>query len=279
MLIIRTILAASLLVLLVHSLPAFAPTACTAAETGEDGARKYRLRGFFLYSLTMGESNAEGRVVAEVDFIATIPSIPPILFGASADLDFEGAGKSQSGMGGAASIEYLLIDERIGIEAGGLYVKDMVEYEFISRFEDPVPNPPIPIPDVVETGTLDGYMVALAVNFHTKPTANLDLYAGPVFAPKIDITGSDAMEVGRNVAYGVNIGADWFKGDSMMLSAKLSYIDFGQVEINERYYLGDDGEVNVAGMDVNVGGYFYSNFEAGDDLRFLAVMVGAGLAF
>jgi hypothetical protein len=58
-------------------------------------------------------------------------------------------------------------------------------------------------------------------------------------------------------------------------TAKVSYIDFGQVVINEGWGLSEKGAVAIA----DCGGSVYSKIEAEDDLTFLAVMIGVGFTF
>lgn len=249
------------------------PPTALAGDTDGTGSRNrlFNIRGFGLYSLKVGESNAEGRVsgAASCSFMTLIGPIA-----ITGDFNSEGKAESKSTIGLAASVELLLLNERLGIEIGGLLINDLIEYELKSEFTNT--TPPTNVPEVVEAGAEDAYMAALALNFHITPQKTIDLYAGPLFAPAVKIAGSDAIDVGGDVAYGFNIGADYLTDGPFMLSAKLSYVDFGQVEIKEGWGLSEKGSI---GGVFDCGGAVYSRFEAEDDLRFMAVMIGGGFRF
>ncbi|MBN1165474.1 MAG: hypothetical protein JXB45_12925 [Candidatus Krumholzibacteriota bacterium] len=248
-----------------------------AGEAGEGRDRKHRVnvRGFFLFGLQTGESDAHGSASGAFSCQVCIPVFPGTCYGFSGDFSGEGSGETQNAAGFMFGAEYLIMNGHLGLEADFVFVLDAVKYQLQGDFTNISGVSPSLVPPIREDGALDIQMIGLCLNYHLKPENRLDFYAGPFFAPAVNMSGIEEVDIGESVAFGLNVGADYRLKRSLIITANLRFIDFGQVEIDENYYMSLAQDLGIG----KCGGTVAQQFEASDDLRYLGLLLGIGYRF
>lgn len=170
-------------------------------------------------------------------------------------LDFYGRIKVNTTGGVLAAFEYVFA-RKVGIELSFIYWAEVVEIEFEATDFDVKGTPNFTFP------TIGG-------NYHFTPGKNLDLYAGGLIALGVIATGwpADNIEIGKDVALGLNLAADYYFGKSWSMGASLKYIDFGEVDFSV-FPPGFEGLICNNGL-IGLGHLNLITFNLGVGYRFL----------
>ncbi len=224
----------SLIFILLGSL-AFSSIARAEEWEGQDKKHRGNIRGFLLYAIPIGESDAYGRAWGSGACQICAPYAGCMSF--SADFSGEGTAETQNALGFMIGFEYLLLNGRLGLEADLAYIMNVVKYELKGDFDNISGIDPGLVPGLGDDGNLNMTIFGLCVNYHFTPRNKLDFYGGPLFAPAVKMTGTDEVEIGKSIAFGLNLGADYRVKRSLIISVNARFIDMGQVKIKEDWYL------------------------------------------
>jgi outer membrane protein W len=179
----------------------------TARAGGQDEARTgwgtARLHG--VYIAPLGDDHVEGWNECGsgwFDFLDFYSSI-----------DANGAG------GVVGSFEYV-VKRRYGIEAGLAYWNDIVSIYFTTD-------------GTTVEGSPNFIMPTIGFNYHFLTDARADVYAGALSCLGVIATGLGAdIEVSKDFALGLKVGADYYVKTSWSIGAVLQYIDFGEMDFS-----------------------------------------------
>jgi len=128
-------------------------------------------------------------------------------------IDANGAG------GVVGSFEYVL-KRRYGIEAGLAYWNNIVNIYFTTD-------------GTTIEGSPNFIMPTIGFNYHLMTDARKDIYAGVLSCLGVIATGLGTdIEVSKDFALGMKIGADYYVTKSWSVGAVLQYIDFGEMDFS-----------------------------------------------
>jgi opacity protein-like surface antigen len=134
-------------------------------------------------------------------------------------LDFYSSINANEAGGVVGSFEYVL-KRRYGIEAGLAYWNDIVSIYFTTD-------------GTTVEGSPNFIMPTIGFNYHFLAGARTDIYAGALSCLGVIATGLGAdIEVSKDFALGLKIGADYCVKTSWSVGAVLQYIDFGEMDFS-----------------------------------------------
>jgi hypothetical protein len=239
----------TLLLFLMISISSLSVTLAGDEWGEEEKPVKHRanVRSAFLASMPVASSSATGFFEGAASFCSGMGCVPLMVI-----LDMEA--EAQSAFGLMLGLEWLLFQERVGVELDGYFMKKILGFNGSFNgwpFE----------------GDLDGYMLTVCLNYHFRPREKTDFYAGPLFAPGIKETGTDEIESDIGLAFGGNVGADYHLNSRFSFSVNLRYVDFGKIDVS--YVAESTGE----------GIHTFEHIVSDADLSFMALTFAANLNF
>ncbi len=134
-------------------------------------------------------------------------------------LDFYSAIGVNTSAGILASFEYVFA-RRYGIEIGFVYWNRIVDLQFEAG-------------DLKIEGSPNFIMPTLGVNYHFLTDERKDIYGGALCALGVVATGFFTdIEVSKDLALGLTMGADYYIKGSWCLGGCLKYVDFGEIDFS-----------------------------------------------
>ena len=134
-------------------------------------------------------------------------------------LDFYSEIGVNSSAGVLASFEYV-VARRYGFEVGFVYWHDIVDLAFETE-------------GFTVAGSPNFIMPTLGVNYHFRTDETKDIYAGALCALGVVATGFFTdIEVSKDVALGLNAGADFRVRGAWYLGGSVKYVDFGEINFS-----------------------------------------------
>jgi len=132
-------------------------------------------------------------------------------------LDFYAGVSTNNSVGVTANFEYVF-KGRYGIELSFLYMREVVDLE--AR-----------VTGLKIAGSPNFVMPMLGANYHFISDSKKDLYAGGFVGLGVIATGwsYERIEISKDVALGLNLGLDYYLGDSWSLGGSVKYTDFGEI--------------------------------------------------
>jgi opacity protein-like surface antigen len=134
-------------------------------------------------------------------------------------LDFSASINVNTSGGILGSFEYVLA-RRYGIELGLNWWRHIVDLRFETE-------------DFTVEGVPNFIMPTLGFNYHILTDSRADLYAGVLACLGVTASGTGAdIDVSKDVAFGLNLGFDYYFSGSWFIGGAAKYIDFGQMEFS-----------------------------------------------
>ncbi|MFO7914619.1 MAG: outer membrane beta-barrel protein [Candidatus Krumholzibacteriales bacterium] len=132
-------------------------------------------------------------------------------------LDFYAGVRTNNSAGVTAAFEYV-IRGRYGIELSFVYMREVVDLE-------------AEVTGLRIAGSPNFVLPMLGANYHFLDDKKKDLYAGGFVGLGVIATGwsYEQIEISKDIALGLNLGLDYYLGDSWSLGGTIKYTDFGEI--------------------------------------------------
>jgi len=134
-------------------------------------------------------------------------------------LDFSASVNVNTSGGIMGSFEYVLA-RRYGIEVGLNWWRHIVDLKFETE-------------DLTIEGVPNFIYPTLGFNYHFLTDSRTDLYAGVLACLGVAASGTGAdIDVSKSLAFGMNLGFDYYLSGTWFIGGTVKYIDFGQMEFS-----------------------------------------------
>lgn len=183
-----------------------AANAAAAPSGTENRSRWGKLRFQGIASMTTGHNSVEAWNSCDSDFFSF--------------LDFSSGIKVNDTWGVLGSFEYVFA-RRYGLEVSFLYWWELVELTFAAT-------------GVEIAGAPNFILPVVGGNYHFLTRGKTDAFAGAIVGLGLLATGKPVtdIEISSDVALGLNLGLDYYVGDSWSVGCTLKYVDFGEVDFS-----------------------------------------------
>ncbi len=181
----------------------YGPTRADSNERTGTGGGRIRLQGIFIRPL--GDNHIELWNDCGSGWFDLLN------FNSSIDVNTTG--------GILASFEYVF-GTRYGIEAGFAYWHEFVDLNFEAT-------------GLTIHGSPNFIMPTIGANYHFLTDEKKDLYAGGLCCLGVIATGMGTdIEISKDIALGLNLGADYYVHDPWSVGLALKYLDFGELDFS-----------------------------------------------